>query len=158
MRGERAYIMGEHCMVHPLELAFSDAIKFTPMSRRVKYLLSGLHTFYHTSTLTRAPLDEDTWNTFPKERPSMCPLSGSPGIFPETYKSAGRRGHRVFGSQMYDPHSVPGTVGGCDRTTSGAIVHQSRRYFKQDITPLDIGSHSIHHPSIHKTGPPSGKL
>ena len=56
LKGDRAYIVGIHCMAHRQELAFRDAIKSHAMFQRVEEFLSGLYTFYHTSPLNRANL------------------------------------------------------------------------------------------------------
>ncbi|XP_045921378.1 zinc finger protein 862-like [Micropterus dolomieu] len=56
LKGDRAYIIGIHCMAHRLELAFSDAICSNVMFQKIEDLLSGLYTFYHTSSLNRANL------------------------------------------------------------------------------------------------------
>jgi len=56
LRGDKAYVLGVHCMAHRLELAFSDTIKVSPMFCKVEELLGGLYTFYHTSPLNRANL------------------------------------------------------------------------------------------------------
>lgn len=56
LKGDKTYIIGIHCMVHHLELTFSDAIQSNVMFQKVEDLLSGLYTFYHTSPLNRANL------------------------------------------------------------------------------------------------------
>lgn len=56
LKGDRAYIIGIHCMAHRLELTFSDAVRSNVMFQKVEDLLSGLYTFYHTSPLNRANL------------------------------------------------------------------------------------------------------
>ena len=42
LRGDRAYVVGVHCMAHRLELAFSDAIKSNTMFQKVEELLTWL--------------------------------------------------------------------------------------------------------------------
>lgn len=42
--GNRAYIIGIHCMAHCLQLTFSDAIRSNVMFQKVEDLLSGLYT------------------------------------------------------------------------------------------------------------------
>ncbi|XP_045548900.1 zinc finger protein 862-like [Salmo salar] len=56
LKGDRAYIIGIHCMAHRLQLTFSDAIRSNVMFQKVEDLLSGLYTFYHTSPLNRVNL------------------------------------------------------------------------------------------------------
>lgn len=57
LKGDRAYIIGIHCMAHRQELAFMDAIRSHALFQRVEEFLSGLFTFYHTSPLNRANLE-----------------------------------------------------------------------------------------------------
>ncbi|RXN11469.1 zinc finger protein 862-like [Labeo rohita] len=56
LKGDRAYIIGIHCMAHHLELSFSDAMRSNAMYQKVEDLLCGLYTFFHTSPLNRANL------------------------------------------------------------------------------------------------------
>lgn len=56
LRADRPHVLGVHCMSHRLELAFSDALKSSPMARKVEDLLSGLYSLYHKSGVHRASL------------------------------------------------------------------------------------------------------
>ena len=54
LRGDRAHLLGIHCMSHRLELAYSDAVSQINLARKVADLLSGLYSFYHKSCVNRA--------------------------------------------------------------------------------------------------------
>ena len=53
LQENKSTIIGIHCCGHRLELTYKDAIKKSPLGKKVATLLSGLYYFYQNSALNR---------------------------------------------------------------------------------------------------------